>query len=74
MNAFMIENCYVLPTMTAICDIKIGDTVLVYGRLMIVGRYDIVHDSFMGTTIFGDSYHINRKIIKCKIFNGLTFI
>ncbi|ALY07165.1 hypothetical protein VmeM32_00179 [Vibrio phage vB_VmeM-32] len=73
MNAFMIENCYVLPTLTALCDINVGDTVLVNGQLRTVGRDDIYHDSFMGTTIFGNSYHIKRKIIKCKIFNGLRF-
>jgi hypothetical protein len=74
MQAIMIEGLFVIPTLVPLGQIKVGDTILHNGKLKTVSRSNIKHDSFMGLTLFGDSYHIKRKVIKCKIFNGLKFI
>lgn len=74
MEALMIEGLFVKPTMIQLDQVRIGDTILHNGKLKTVSRSNIKHDSFMGLTLFGDSYHIKRKVIKCKIFNGLKFI
>lgn len=74
MNALMIEGLFIKPTLTPLNKIKVGDTVLHEGKLKTVSRSNLKYDPFMGVGLFGDSYHIKRKVIKCKIFNGLTFI
>lgn len=42
-------------------DIKIGDTVLHDGKPMTVGNENIKQSTFMGRTLFGDSYHLGYK-------------
>lgn len=74
MEALIIEGLFVKPTMIQLDQVRIGDTVLHDGKLKTISRSNIKHDPFMGIIIFGDSYHIKRKVIKCKIFNGLKFI
>ena len=47
-----------------ISDIRKGDIVLHNGVVMTVSGTDIHRNTFMGTTIFGDSYHSgNKKVI-----------
>lgn len=74
MKAMMIEGLYIIPTLTPLNKINTGDTVLHNGKLKTISRSNIKYDPFMGVSIFGDSYHIKKKITKCKIFNGLKFI
>ncbi|QVV97416.1 hypothetical protein 2017DRC82_0070 [Vibrio phage ICP1] len=74
MRAIMIEGIYVVPTLVSLNQIKAGDTVLHDGKLKTVSPCAIKRDPFMRVSVWGDSYHIKRKIIKCKIFNGLKFI
>lgn len=53
---------------THIKDIKVGDTVLFHGVEKTVTAKDIKEDSFMGVTLFGDSYRLGYlavlKVIK----------
>jgi len=44
-------------------DIVPGDTIIHNGELRTVCACDIKSDSFMGTTIFGDSYAMGRKSV-----------
>ena len=41
--------------------IKSGDTVVHNGNVMTVTAKNIHRDSFMGRTLFGDSYHLGQK-------------
>lgn len=45
-------------------EIKIGDSVLHNGTIKTVGRQNIKQCSFMGRTLWGDSYHIGYKPVK----------
>lgn len=46
-------------------EVKIGDTVLCRnGHLRTVGKGNIKHGSFMGTTLFGDSYKLGHTAVK----------
>ncbi len=74
MQAIMIEGIYTIPTLTPLNQIKAGDTVLHDGKLKTVSPCAIKLDPFMGVSVWGDSYHVKRKMIKCKIWNGLRFI
>lgn len=74
MEAVMIEGLLIKPTSIELNQINVGDTVLHDGKLKTVCRSNLKRDPFMGTTLFGDSYHIRGKVIKCKIFNGLKYI
>ena len=49
---------------THISDIFAGCTVEHDGKHMTVGNSDINKDGFMGTTLFGDSYHSGHKPVK----------
>lgn len=73
MESIIIEGITVRPTLANLNSIQAGDTVLYNGRLRTVSKSDIHRDHFMGVSLFGDSYHIKRNIIKCSIFNGLRF-
>ncbi len=53
-------------------DIKPGDTVLIGGELRTVTSRDIHRDSFMGTTLFGDSYNLGYNPVTVAVFNGNT--
>ncbi len=41
-----------------------GDTVEHEGRVVTVGSEDIKPNTFMGTTLFGDSYALGTKPVK----------
>lgn len=73
MESIVIEGIIIMPTLVNLNSLQVGDTVLHKGKLRTVSKSDINKDSFMGLSIYGDSYHIKRKIIKCSIFNGLRF-
>jgi len=48
-----------------ISTINIGDTVFHDGHIRTVGKANINKSSFMGTSIFGDSYRVGRiKVLK----------
>lgn len=49
---------------THIDSIKPGDTVEHNGKMMTVCRSDIKLGTFMGTTLFGDSYRLGRIPVK----------
>jgi len=51
-----------------ISTIKGGDTVIHDGHMRTVGFKNIKYCSFMGTSIFGDSYKIGRTLVKKVIF------
>lgn len=44
--------------------IKGGDAILHNGEVKTVSNCDIKRDSFMGITIFGDSYSLGHKKVK----------
>ena len=47
-----------------ISKINIGDTIIHEGVPTTVGKNNIKHSSFMGTSLFGDSYHCGHKLVK----------
>lgn len=48
-----------------------GDIVERAGKHITLCANDIKHDSFMGTTIRGDSYHCGRKpVIRVDVFHA----
>ena len=49
--------------------IRQGDTVIHNGVEKTVSGTDIKRDSFMGTSIFGDSYKLGHKLVSVVIFN-----
>lgn len=50
-----------------ISTIRQGDTVMHNGEMTTISGTDIKYDSFMGTSIFGDSYRLGHKLVT-KIF------
>lgn len=42
-------------------DIKAGDTVKHNGEILTVTKQNLSYDSFMGVSLFGDSYCLGRK-------------
>ena len=57
---------------THVSDIRAGDTVLIDGHLKTISKINIKRDSFMGTTLFGDSYNCGRLLVqKAIIFKAL---
>lgn len=62
-NGLTIEN-------THIKDIKVGDTVIFHGVEKTVTAKDITEDSFMGRSLFGDSYYLGyRAVLKVVKIN-----
>lgn len=59
-------NNYIL---THTQNIRAGDIVIHNDKEQTVCGKDIKHDSFMGTTLFGDSYHLGYKPVKKKIID-----
>lgn len=51
-----------------ISTIKGGDTVMHNGEMKTVSFNNIKKDSFMGSSIFGDSYKLGRTPVKKIIF------
>lgn len=50
-----------------ISTINQGDTVIHRGHLMTVGKSDIGYSSFMGWTLFGDSYKLGYEPVILKL-------
>ena len=48
---------------THIKDIKVGDTVLFHGVEKTVTAKDITEESFMGRSLFGDSYCLGYRAV-----------
>ncbi len=57
--------------MVHISDITSDDIVEHAGVTETVTQCDIKHDSFMGISLFGDTYHLGNKKVK-KIIKALT--
>lgn len=55
--------------MVKISEIVPGDTVIHNGHEHTVNRNHIKDDSFMGRTLFGDSYALGSKLIEKVIFH-----
>ncbi len=53
---------------THISDVRGGDTIVVNGELKTVCGKDIHRDSFIGITIFGDSYMGGTSLFWLQIF------
>ena len=51
-------------TKTHISNIKVGDTIIHNGEMKTISGNNIKQDSFIGTTLFGDSYHIGYKLVE----------
>lgn len=47
-----------------ISTIQAGDTILHNGLIRTVGNVNIRHSSFMGITLFGDSYRLGNTLVK----------
>lgn len=45
-------------------EIIAGDTVMHNDKMMTVSNSDIKQSSFMGTSLFGDSYNHGHKLVK----------
>ena len=57
MNKAKLENVH-------ISQISSGDTIEFGGKLTTVSANNIKRDSFIGITLFGDSYHLGHKPVK----------
>ena len=55
-----------------ISQIRIGDTILHNNEVKTVSGNNIKHDSFMGKTLFGDSYHLGYKLVTKISFKWTT--
>ncbi|EJL9604775.1 hypothetical protein ACVWB4_22845 [Escherichia coli] len=60
-----IKNYY--TELRHINDIKPGDTVLRDGELLTVTARDIKNDTFMGRTLFGDSYNLGHLLVTVAV-------
>lgn len=49
-------------------NLKQGDTIIHNGVISTVTGKDLKYSSFMGRTVFGDSYHCGHKPVKKVIF------
>jgi hypothetical protein len=52
-------------------DIKSGDTIIHFGEKMTVCKSNIKEKTFMGRTIFGDSYKLGHQLVEKIIFAKL---
>ena len=50
--------------------INVGDIIMFDGVLRTVGKDDIKYSSFMGKTIFGDSFHLGYKFVEKEFITG----
>ena len=55
---------------THIKDIKVGDVVLSHGVEKTVTAKDITEDSFMGRSLFGDSYCLGYRAVLKVVKNN----
>ena len=57
-------------TQIHISQITVGDTIIHNGEVTTVSGTNIKHDSFMGITLFGDSYNLGyKKVTKILSLN-----
>jgi hypothetical protein len=54
-----------------ISTIKAGDTIIHNGEVKTVSGNNIKYSSFMGVSLFGDSYHSGHKLVTKIIDNSL---
>lgn len=57
-----------MVTEVHISEISCGDTVIHGGVMCTVSKQDIKHGTFMGSTLFGDSYKLGKILVKKVIF------
>jgi len=65
MDNFKVEG-------THISNIQIGDTIMHNGVMTTISGTNIKHDTFMGKTLFGDSYHLGYKPVQKVTFLKTT--
>lgn len=53
---------------THISNINIGDTIMHNGEIKTVAGNNLKRGSFMGTSLFGDSYSIGNRLVEQVIF------
>lgn len=59
-----IKNGYQYTTSQIhISNVTAGDTVIHNNEMKTVSNTDIKRDSFMGTSIFGDTYHLGKNLV-----------
>lgn len=46
-----------------ISEIKAGDAIIHNGKIVSVSASNIKNDSFMGRSVFGDSYRLGHKLV-----------
>lgn len=63
-----ISNMNKTTKFVTISEIVPGDTVIYNGQEHTVNRNHIKNDSFMGRTLFGDSFALGTKLIEKVIF------
>jgi len=51
-----------------ISEVRMNDTVLHNGDRRTVGKNDINHGGFMGSSLFGDSYRLGTKLVSLVMF------
>lgn len=54
---------------THISNVNIGDTIIHNDEIKTISGNNLKKDSFMGITLFGDSYSLGYKPVKRVIFN-----
>lgn len=52
--------------------IRVGDTIIHEGVMQTISGNNIKTCPFMGTTLFGDSYHLGYKLVTRINFNRVT--
>lgn len=57
-----------------ISTIRVGDTVVIDGVMKTVGKNNLKHDRFMGTTLWGDSFKSGKTPVKKVVQLGLRKI
>lgn len=53
---------------THISNIRAGDTIIFRGKQTTVCKNNITYSSFMGVSIFGDTYNLGCKLVEKVIF------
>lgn len=49
--------------------IKHGDIISYNEKIMTVSRRDIKNDGFLGLTIFGDCFHLGKKLVMKGVYD-----
>lgn len=53
---------------THISNINVGDTIMHNGEIKTISGNNLKRDSFMGTSLFGDSYNLGHKLVELITF------